>query len=185
MIVALVIFAGSQKGSDSKQTYDNAKTPDTLSYYDYGDKKIGVQTGTVFDKMVMKNISNAEISYYNSYTDLLSALKAGMINGFAADEPMVRLMMTEDDSVDYLKDYMDNYSLGFVFGKTAKGDALCNEFSEFIRKAKSDGTLRHIDSVWFGTDEDVKVNPDLDELPADKGTLSLTTEAAAAPFVYI
>ena len=57
--------------------------------------------------MIKENIPDAEISYYNSYTDLLSALKADKIDGFAADEPLVKYMMIEDDSVDYLKDKMD------------------------------------------------------------------------------
>lgn len=71
------------------------------------------------------------------------------------------------------------------FSKDDDGAKLCGEFSEYVKKIKSDGTLKAIDSVWFGTDESVKVIPDLSSLSSEKGTLSLAVEAANAPFVYI
>ncbi|MBQ4485536.1 MAG: ABC transporter permease subunit [Oscillospiraceae bacterium] len=181
-----VIYNGGvvlcMRGNDLLGGQDPSAEPDLTSY---NGKKIGVQTDTVFDEMIKENIPGAEISYYNSYTDLLSALKSGIIDGFAADEPMVKYMMIEDSSVAYLHEYMDDYSFGFVFSKSDEGKKLCGEFSEYIKKIKSDGTLKKIDEVWFGTDESAKVIPDTKSLRADKGTLDLATEAANAPFVYM
>ena len=186
--IAFMVVRGSKtenkQGSDVKPVAA-ASTPKELTVKDYAGKRIGVQTGTVFDEMIKENIPDAEISYYNSYTDLLSALKADKIDGFAADEPLVKYMMIEDDSVDYLKDKMDDYSFGFAFSKDDKGEALCNEFSEYVKRIKTDGTLAEIDAVWFGTDESKKIIPALDTLSGGNGKLSLATEAANAPFVYI
>ncbi|MBQ3920401.1 MAG: ABC transporter permease subunit, partial [Oscillospiraceae bacterium] len=173
------------RAEDLAGTAQNATVSAGPSFSDYNGKVIGVQTGTVFDEMVKENIPGAEISYYNSYTDLLSALKAGLIDGFAGDEPMVKYMMTEDGSVGYLSDYMDSYSFAFAFSKDDDGEKLCDEFSEYIRKIRSDGTLQKIDQTWFGTDESAKVIPDIEALSADNGKLSLATEAANAPFVYM
>ena len=44
----------------------------------------------------------------------------------------------------------------YAFPKNDKGKALCDEFSEYIKQIKSDGTLQQIDDIWFGTDESVK-----------------------------
>ena len=140
VIVCAVLFA-VQRNNDSKMesqapagTAEQTAETRTITYNDYSGKKIGVQTGTIFDEMIKENIPDADISYYNSYTDLLSALKVGIIDGFAADEPMIKYMMIEDSSVDYLRDYMDDYSFGFAFSKDSKGEALCSEFSEYIKK---------------------------------------------------
>ena len=185
-IAFMVTWGGkTQTGQVGNDNSSVAETPKTLTVKDYAGKKIGVQTGTVFDEMIKENIPDAEINYYNSYTDLLSALKAGIIDGFAADEPMVKYMMTEESAVDYLRDYLDDYSFGFAFSKDSKGEALCNEFSEYIKKIKSDGTLSEIDSIWFGTDDSRKVIPALSTLSGEKGTLSLAVESANAPFVFM
>lgn len=191
VIVCAVLFA-VQRNNDSKTesqapagTAEQTAETRTITYNDYSGKKIGVQTGTIFDEMIKENIPDADISYYNSYTDLLSALKAGIIDGFAADEPMIKYMMAEDSAVDYLRDYMDDYSFGFAFSKDSKGEALCSEFSEYIKKIKSDGTLAEIDSIWFGKDESKKVIPAVSTLSGGKGKLSLAVESANAPFVFI
>ena len=188
-LVAFMVTRGGEtetgQGGNETTAVTVSGTPKTLTVKDYAGKRIGVQTGTVFDEMIKENIPDAEISYYNSYTDLLQALKANIIDGFAADEPMVKYMMTEDSAVDYLKDKMDDYSFGFAFSKDDKGAALCGEFSEYIKKIKSDGTLAEIDSVWFGSDESKKIIPDVSTLSGEKGKLSLALESANAPFVYI
>ncbi|MBQ4311149.1 MAG: transporter substrate-binding domain-containing protein, partial [Oscillospiraceae bacterium] len=189
VFIAFMVIQGgkteSGQGGNDITPAASDETPKALTINDYSGRKIGVQTGTIFDEMISENIPDAQISYYNSYTDLLSALKAGIIDGFAADEPMIKYMMTEDSSVDYIKDYMDDYSFGFAFSKDSKGEELCNEFSGYIKKIRSDGTLDEIDSIWFGSDESKKVIPSADTLPGEKGKLSLALESANAPFVFI
>ena len=189
VFIAFMVIQGgkteSGQGGNNISPAASDETPKALTINDYSGRKIGVQTGTIFDEMIKENIPDSEISYYNSYTDLLSALKAGIIDGFAADEPMIKYMMTEDSSVDYIRDYMDDYSFGFAFSKDSKGEELCNEFSGYIKKIRSDGTLDEIDSIWFGSDESKKVIPSADTLPGEKGKLSLALESANAPFVFI
>ncbi len=152
---------------------------------DYDGKVIGVQTGTVFDEMIGEKLPNSEIRYYNTYTDLIASLKEGIIDAFATDEPMAKVMMAEDKSLGYLDDYLDDYSFAFAFPKTSEGEALCGEFNEYLNKAKSDGTLEEIEGIWFDPDETNKVIPDPDELPDDRGELHLALESAFAPFCYV
>ncbi len=199
IVVLLLLIAGIaflvMRGGKSESSANNGASPTTnvsaetsekaTSLADYNGKKIGVQTGTVFDEMAKEYFPDSEISYYNTNTDLLTALKAGIIDAFIGDEPIVKYMMIEDSSVTYLKDYLNNYSFSFVFSKEDKGVTLCSEFSEYMKKIKSDGTLAEIDSLWFGTDFSSKIIPPLNELSAEKGTLTLATESANAPFVYI
>ncbi|MBO6230746.1 MAG: ABC transporter permease subunit [Ruminiclostridium sp.] len=152
---------------------------------DYSGKKIGVQTGTTFDGIVKASIPDADICYFNSYTDMLMALNAGSIDAFGGDEPIVKYMMNEYSSVAYLSQYMDSYEFGFAFPKTEKGKDLCDKASDFIRKIRADGTLEEIEGIWFGNDETRKTIPDAGSLDARNGVLKLATEASASPFVYM
>ena len=187
--ITLIVMSGGKNGSNTSaeptEASSAASESKPLTLADYDGKNIGVQTGTTFDEMVKEKLPKANISYFNSYTDLLSALKAGTIDAFATDEPIVKNMMIEESQVDYLNDYMNDYSFGFAFPKNDEGKALCDEFSEYIKQIKSDGTLKSIDSLWFGKDESIKDIPDLKSLSGKKGKLSLALESLAAPFVYV
>ncbi|WP_139355541.1 amino acid ABC transporter substrate-binding protein [Oribacterium sp. C9] len=37
-----------------------------------------------------------------------------------------------------------------------KSAALCQELNEFLKKIRADGTLKEIDDIWMGVDEEKK-----------------------------
>ena len=190
LLLAVVVgsaFADKDRESDDADTAASVQTvlSKKLGIKDFAGKRIGIQTGTVFDTIVWGAIPDAQVSYFNSYTDLELALTTGKIDAFAADEPIVRYMMAADDRLTYLDEYMDDYEFGFCFQKTPYGESLCEEFSDFIKERKNDGTLKKMEDLWFGSDESAKVIPPFSSLSGEKGTLTLATEAANAPFVYM
>ena len=152
---------------------------------DYDGKVIGSSTGTTYDHSIKLNLPNAKIKYFNSYGDMVAALDAGKIDGFCADEPVLRYMMIHNDRVAYLPDFMESYEFGYAFPKNKKGKALCDEFSEFIKKIKEDGTLKSLDEKWFSKDEGKQKAADTESLPAKKGRLIMATETENPPFSYI
>ncbi|MBQ7264914.1 MAG: ABC transporter permease subunit [Firmicutes bacterium] len=187
-VIGFSVMKQNNKGNtdtvkDSATTQTDSTKP--LSYTDYAGKKLGVKTGTLFDGMTQKHIPNAEISYFNNYTDLVGALLTDKIDAFAVDEPVAKCMMSEDPRISYIKDYMEEYGFGYAFPKTNEGKEVCDKFSEYIKKIKSDGTLQEIDDIWFGNDKAKKTIPPLNELSAENGILKCATEVANDPFVYI
>ena len=95
--------------------------------------RIGVQTGTSFDRMVTDRLPNAQVEYYNTKADLVAALTGQKVEAFAMDEPVVQLLMGENDQITYLPEYLDAYEFALVFPKTAEGEALRgNEYSQSI-----------------------------------------------------
>ena len=147
--------------------------------------RIGVQTGASFDRMVTDRLPNAQVEYYNTKADLVAALTGQKVEAFAMDEPVVQLLMGENDQITYLPEYLDAYEFALVFPKTAEGEALRDEFNGFLSDLKAQGALDALADEWFGDDEAAKTMPDPSALPATRGTLRLATESGYAPFEYV
>ena len=145
---------------------------------------IGVQTGTSFDAMILNKLPDAELQYYITKADLVSALNGRKIKAFAVDEPVAQLIMRENEGLTYLSDYLDSYDFAFVFAKDEKGELLRDVFNDFLAQLPA-GTLEGLEEKWFGDDETVKTMPDIENFSAENGTLFLATESGYAPFEYV
>ena len=62
---------------------------------DLEDRNVGIYTGSEYDTILNKKVPSAKASYYNSYSDQISALKAGKIDGFLTDEPLAKEILKE------------------------------------------------------------------------------------------
>ena len=156
-----------------------------LSLDDLNGKHLGVQTGTSYGPMLESNFPDSKISYYNSTTDLVTALTSGKIVSFPIDEPVIRYIMGENEKITYIQEYLEPFEFGCVFQKGDEGQKLRDEFNEFLSLLQTEGTLDEIQNIWFGADESKKVLPDPEELPGPNGTLTMATEALNPPFQYV
>jgi len=147
-------------------------------------KRIGAATGTTFDAVVRKALPEAEIVYINSAADLIAALEAGKIDGFAVDEPAARQFCREDTRLTVLDEYMDTFEFGFVLPKTAEGEALLEEMDAWLTSLKENGELEQLIEKWTNGPEEEKTLPDYDAFPALKGILTLATEGDYVPMTY-
>ena len=161
---------------------DSTGTYNSLAQLD--GRRIGVQTGTSFDAMILENLPDAQVKYYNTKADLVAALTGHKVDAFAVDEPVAQLLMREDDRITYLPEYLDKYDFALVFPKSEVGEALRDQFNVFLRQLP-EGTLEALAAKWFGEDEDAKTILDIASLPAENGTLRLATESGYAPFEYV
>ena len=148
-------------------------------------ESIGVLTGSVFDTYTDEFIEDAAKEYYNTYADMVIAVKQGIISAFLIDEPMARVLCQENDGIRYLDEYLTQDSYAFAFPKDEDGERLRDQMNEFLTKISSDGTLEQIEEIWFGTDEDAKTVQDWTQLPAENGTLIFITKIDSAPFAYV
>ena len=147
-------------------------------------KRIGIQTGTTFDEIVLATLPNVTFSYYNMNSDLAAALKANKIDAYPGDEPVLRLMAAEDSSLMVLEEYLDSFEFGFVLPKTEKSGKLLAEINEWLAGIRASGELEQIKKKWTEGPESEKTIPDYASLPAPKGQLILATEGGYAPMNY-
>ena len=151
---------------------------------DLNGKSIGVQTGTSFDEMVAEVLPDSKIEYYNTKADEVAALTGHKIDAFVVDEAVAQILMREYDQVTYLPDYLDYFESAPVFAKSAKGEALRDQFNAFL-EGLPEGTLDELEAKWFGEDESAKTMPDIAGFSAENGTLKVATESGYAPFEYV
>ncbi|MCQ2604437.1 MAG: transporter substrate-binding domain-containing protein [Spirochaetia bacterium] len=159
-----------------------------ISGTDFGNfdgKRIGVLTGSVFDGVAQKYLRDPQISYYNSNADIAIALEKGKIDAYVNDEPVWRLLSCEYPEQKVVTQFSTE-EYAFIFKKgDEKSAMLCRQMNEFLDRCRNDGTLKQMDSTWFGDDESVKfIN--MDGLTGKNGILSfVTTTDIGAPFAYM
>ncbi len=162
----------------------SGKTNET-GFHSLEGKRIGVQTGTSFDRMVEEKLPGAQVEYYNSKADLVAALTGRKIDAFAVDEPVAQILLRENDLITYLPEYLDNYEFAFVFPMNEAGETLRAQFNSFLEPLAASGKLEELEEKWFGENEGEKIMPDITDLPAKNGKLRVATESGYAPFEYV
>ena len=172
-LLALVSFGGAVR----------AEAGD--AFRDLEGKCVAVQTGTISGEVALSVIPDLEVNYFNTQTDCLAALRAGKVDAWASDEPMIRFLMIDNPDLIMYGDKLDESSLAAVFAKSSKGQALCDEYSAFVDELWENGTMAEIDAAWFGADEDKRTVPDYENLPATNGTLSMAVDTSLLPFAYV
>jgi His/Glu/Gln/Arg/opine family amino acid ABC transporter permease subunit len=192
-LVSLLLFSVCLSGAGvrtaevfaEETTRSAALTDDEKAIAALAGKRMGVMTGSTFDKYTNKAISNPVISYYESYVDMALAVNQNKIDGFMMDEPAARVLLKNQSGLRMLKSdkYAENYA--FVFGKTEKNDAILKQMDEFITELENDGTLKTLDNIWFGDDESKKKISTVISPDGPNGTLSLAARPLMEPFSYV
>ena len=167
-------------------------TPENLAllifsepYYGLAGKRIGVQVGTVCAELVPERIPSAEVAYYDSLTDLLTALKAGKIDAMCCSLPAAIFAENEDQRLTRVDPPLRETYLYPIFSRTEKGRKLCDEYSEFVKGLWDDGTIDALNAKWLGKDDSKKVIEDYSHLPNTNGTVRMAVDASMMPFAYV
>ena len=156
-----------------------------VTYEDYNGKKIGIMSGTNLEAESFQCFPNSEYLYFDGYPNLNIALENHVIDAYLGDEPALKSIHAQQPQIDYIKERLTNNRYSFAFRKDDPEEAaLRDEFNEFLRQLKADGTYDEIDSLWFGTDEEHKV-VDMTGMTGEKGTLHVITTPTDEPFSYI
>ncbi|MBQ6962002.1 MAG: transporter substrate-binding domain-containing protein, partial [Clostridia bacterium] len=181
-----ILYSGNTaavlKQKDASSTASAASG--SASLQDLNGKRIGVQTGTTFDEIVLETLPDAKVSYFNSYPDMAAALEANKIDAFPGDEPVIRLMAAENNKLAVLEERMDDFDFGIALPKTENGEKLLAEINAWLASIKKNGELEQIIKNWTDGPESEKSVPNYASFPAPNGVLTLATEGAYAPMNY-
>lgn len=149
---------------------------------DLEEKKVAVVTGMIFDQVLKEMVPSAVPTYFNNYTDSVSALKTGKVSALLCDEPVSRMLRMNNEGIRELPAKMRNDS--YAFAVNPKEEDLLKRINEVILALKEDGTLEEMDKRWFSNDPSDRVMPDI-KLTGENGTLNFGTAAITEPFTYI
>ena len=185
---AVMIRKSEWAGTDAQAAAGstNAKAADNsdLAYKSIAEAKgktMAVVTGMLLDRYTEQYLPKSPHNYYNTYTDCLTALKTGKVEGFLCDEPVAREMQRTNPEIGYLKETVMPDQLGIGISKSRPD--LKQVLDAGIKKYKEDGTLKKLDQIWFGADDSLKVMPAAKA--GSKGTVICAVAAENAPLAYI
>ena len=149
---------------------------------DLNGQSLGVNTGSVFDQVILKRLPDAQVNYFNTLPDETAALLAGKIDGVVTDQPMARYVVSQNEGLAILPEMFqeDSYAFAFPLDHTE----LQQQVNRVLAQFAQDGTLQEIDDRWFGADEAAQVLPDLD-LTGENGTIRFATTGSSAPFSFV
>lgn len=133
---------------------------------DIADKKIGIFTGTVHDAFVSEKYPKAGIARFESTADMMTSLKSGKIDVAMFDLITANLVMKRNADLGLLSDDVYEMPLGVGFNKN--NPALLQEFNDFLRKIRQDGTYEQMTNRWFKHDADEAVMPQFRRISSGK-----------------
>ena len=158
--------------------------------------KIGIYTGSEYDSLLEQKLPNSEATYFNSYSDQISALKAGKIDGFLTDEPLSKEIIKNNSNLKILKEKLSVDSYAFAISPKSKW--LEEKVNNELLKMNSNGKLKEMESKWMSDKEENKIaeviantiieeNKILEKYTYDdsKGVITFATVSGSAPFSYM
>ena len=171
IIIILSLATGCSKKMNNINTID-----------DLTSKNIGVYTGSEYDTIAKKKINNVNVLYYNSYSDQISALKSGKIDGFLTDEPLSKEIIKENSKLKVLKEKLTEDSYAFAINPAK--EELQREINNVLKEMKTIGKLQEFEEKWMGNDESKK-KLNKYNYNDSKGTIKFATVSGSAPFAYM
>lgn len=181
-LLSIVILCGcsSKAGKDSHANLNKCTDLNSSEY------TIGVMNGTVNGPIVEETLPKANVSYFNSEVDMLTALQNGKVDAVVGDQLKWHYYNRQlGDKLRVFDDYLKPYIFGFVFNKSNSDKTLINQMNQFIEKIKKDGTYDEINNNWISDDGKAVMTVDTESLPATNGTIKVATTGTSPPFSYI
>ncbi|MBQ9643244.1 MAG: transporter substrate-binding domain-containing protein, partial [Lachnospiraceae bacterium] len=184
LIAALLLFRAFFS-APGKSGASSGTAAESVTYEDYNGRNIGILTGTNMEQESFKYFPDSQYFYFDGYPNMNAALQSGVIDAYLGDEPALKSIHAQKPQIDYIKERLTNNRYSFAFRKNDPAEKkLLDQFNNFLKKIKEDGTYDEIDALWFGTDEKGKV-VDMSGLTGENGTIHVVTTPTDEPFCYI
>ena len=96
------------------------------------DKRIGLMTGTIYDAIVKERFPEAEYQYFNTVTDLSSALLSHKVDAIVDDENLLNEIRRSNPEIVLIGDPISWVYIGFAYAKNEKGNMLRQQMNAFL-----------------------------------------------------
>ena len=145
---------------------------------------LGVVTGSLYGGYSREQFPHATIQEFNTFADVLVALKQGKVDGIMLDKPNFNSVARTDKSLSCITVPAYSVEIGFGFQKNDGGNALQAQMNEFLAKLNAEGKTAELIEKWYGETEPAETVP-LGELASNEKTLNVAIDTTRKPFVYL
>lgn len=143
-------------------------------------KKIAVPRGAITGQLVAKALPKSKILYYENVLDCVVAVKAGLADAAAYDEPLLRSLLRTNNDLVILPEFLTHDSYGLAVNQNrqdikAAMDACIDLFA-------AAGAFEYMDIMWFrGNAVEGPARPSAESYT---GILRFGTCAQLEPFAF-
>lgn len=130
------------------QLLANAQTK-VQNIKDIQGKKVGVEAGTVFDKVAQEKLGNAIIAPYNTQSDLLQALANNSLELVLLDEATANYLVDNNDGLFKLIGSSITVGQGYGIMANRNSRALITRINQVLIAMENDGTYLAIYKKYF------------------------------------
>lgn len=147
--------------------------------------KVGVYVGSTAESVLTKDYPLVEQVYIYSVGDMVLNLKQGNIDSFVMDRPTINYLKKEYPELTIIDTPLTDSSFGAALSDSFGNSEKAEQFNEFLRRIKIDGTEEEMKELWFaGDSNDVRVVP-FSELPDINGVVSVAAATENIPYVML
>ena len=155
--------------------------PELKTFGDLGGRTVSMVTGAPFEEMIRsKNPDVKEFTFYNTFPDILLALKTGKTDAGLANNAIAALAVNRDHDLMVFPEPLQESVFGFAF---AKGDPDLARWQAAFDRIPEE-TKEALWNKWTGADMSVKQLPDQD-WPGKNGTVTAAVCDTLEPMSYL
>ena len=192
IILAMLVMASMIVSCSSRKAVDISGF-DSIADLNNSKAVIGAQKGTFHYDALTAQVSGVEAKMFEDFNVMLTALKAGTIDGYVAEEPTAYAVMAENSNLDYIK--LVNNTTGFTASDAdtgiavafKTGNAMVSTVNGIIATISAETrTTLMSQIVEMSIDTDKALDGTLalasDKTDTSNGTLKIAMECAYKPF---
>lgn len=148
-------------------------------------KKIGVQTGVLYEDLIKDTIQDEEWLYYKMPNDMIPALTSNKIDAYLIEEVGYYAQKFERPELVRMEEPAGYCDFAVIIGKDANQNKYYQQLQEFIKARKADGWLDELYDYWVKNwDPNTCVIRSIPTTTGENGTVSIAIEGGYEPFSF-
>ena len=176
LVMTVCLFAGCKADTQEKKEFN--------TFEDFENARLGVLTGSVFDKQTGELFPDAKKYNFDTIVDLLVNIDENKIDGFLEDRAFYSAIGWEKSGYCAIEsDKTAPSEFGFVTSTTEKGNKINKELNEFIAKMNENGGTKKLADKWFSGTRPTEFE-DYKSLTGENGTIHVGMTDTDPPFSY-
>ena len=176
LLMVVIILAGCSDKAEQQKKFE--------TFEDFENARLGVLTGSVFDKQTGELFPDAKKYNFDTIVDLLVNIDENKIDGFLEDRAFYSAIGWEKSGYCAIEsDKTAPSEFGFVTSTTEKGNKINKELNEFIAKMNENGGTKKLADKWFSGTRPTEFE-DYKSLTGENGTIQVGMTDIDPPFSY-
>ncbi len=158
------------------------KKTNIRSLSDLENATFGVAEGMIIDELILKRLPHAQIQYFRTVMDCLSALKKGEVEGVVYDEPILKYISAHSPELYIIDEKFTVVDYGFAVNLDRQD--LKKAIDDTLAELKANGIYEAMKKRWFPESGALGIMPKI-KLNGKNGILKFGTTITDRPFTFI